>query len=93
MREGDHDAHQGSLQGTVSGANPMFRNAASKDYAPAEGSPLVRSADHQLADLPTKEYYRDETITMQWRDRASVNDIGAFESTTSSPVRAGRAGP
>ena len=35
-----------------------------------------------IADLPDKEYYRDEIVTLAWRPRSSVLDIGAFESTT-----------
>jgi hypothetical protein len=70
---------QGNLQATVSGADPVFGNALGHDYRPAAGSPLVGAAAHQLAGLPTKEYYRDEAITLQWCDRVSAKDIGAFE--------------
>jgi hypothetical protein len=73
---------QGDLKATVSGADPVFASASSHDYRPAASSPLVGAAEQQLADLPTKEYYRDEAITMQGRDRVSAKDIGAFEHTT-----------
>src|SRR5262249_61750892 len=73
------------LTGSVTGADPGFTDAAKGNFVPAAGSALVGAADATLANLPDKEYYRDEALPMMWRPRLTVPDLGAFESTTKGP--------
>lgn len=73
------------LQNTMLGDDPGFVDAAALDFVPTDGSPLVGTGDATVDGAPDKEYYRDETLVMHWRARASANDVGAFESTTRSP--------
>ena len=35
----------------------------------------------------TREYWKDELLARGYRERASNLDIGAYESTTSSPAQ------
>jgi MYXO-CTERM domain-containing protein len=70
----------GTLTGTVFGANP-FKNAAGKDFTLAAG-PAIGGANGGVTGAPDKEYFQNETIARAYRVRASVKDIGAFESTT-----------
>ena len=72
------------LLATVFSASPGFNNASNKDYTLMTGSAAIGHAA-QNANAPVKEYFRDETLTRMYRVRASANDIGAFESTTSGP--------
>jgi MYXO-CTERM domain-containing protein len=65
------------LTATLNGADPML----SSSYVPLAGSPLVGAA-MALATAPTLEYLAPS----QTQPRATANDIGAFESGTSSPV-------
>ena len=72
------------LRDTIRGRNPAFRDQRGLDLVPTPESALVGSA-LPVPDAPVREYYRDETVTMRWRERAHVRDIGAFESTTLGP--------
>ncbi|MFC1609947.1 hypothetical protein ACFL6C_03230 [Myxococcota bacterium] len=74
------------LQNTVVGVDPQLTDLSGAAFVPLVGSPLVDAADPSVPDLPDKEYFRDEVLTMHWRARATVLDIGAFESTTSTPA-------
>lgn len=73
------------LTGSVTGADPKFTSAAQNDFTLAAGSTAIGAALTSIAGLPDHEYYKDETITREYRLRASANDIGAFESTTQGP--------
>ena len=74
------------LSASVTGADPGFTNAAQNDFTLAAGSTAIGAAA-TTADLPDREYYRDETTTRQYRARATAKDLGAFESmTASAPV-------
>jgi MYXO-CTERM domain-containing protein len=77
-------ADAAGLAATAFAASPGFTNAGNKDYTLATGSTAVGHAA-QNANAPTKEYYQNETVTRMYRVRASANDIGAFESTTTGP--------
>jgi len=71
------------LTASVAGADPSFTDAAAKNFTLAAGSGAIGKAA-SATDLPDHEYYRDEQVSRQSRARASVADLGAFESTTSS---------
>jgi len=78
----------GTTTGSIFGTDPML----SPSYVPLAGSPVVGKAADPGPNGPTYEYYKDETITLEGRARASVLDVGAFESTTtSSPFGSGGA--
>jgi MYXO-CTERM domain-containing protein len=66
------------LTGSVFGSDPQF--AAS--YRP--GNALIGAAA-SVQNTPITEYYLDDKTTRMYRVRASVKDIGAFESTTTGP--------
>jgi hypothetical protein len=70
------------LTGSVTGTDPKFTSVAQNDFTLAAGSPAIGAALTSIAGLPDHEYYKDETVTRQYRLRASAKDIGAFESTT-----------
>lgn len=72
----------GSLINTIFGTVPGFTNAAAKDFTLASSSAIRGIADASVAGQPTKEYYQNEINKMMYRIRTSVNDLGAFESTT-----------
>ena len=72
-----------NLTGSVVGASPGFANAAAKDYRTTATSPCVGQAV-AVTGLPDKEYYLDETVTMQYRPRATAGDIGAYEQGNSA---------
>jgi len=80
----DGTADTDGLSASVTGPDPGFSDAGALNFVPSGSSPLVGAADSTLSGLPDKEYYRDETVTMQWRPRLSVSDIGAFEHDTST---------
>ncbi len=69
------------LTGSVLGADPML----DATYRPQAGSPLVGAAAASVQNAPITEYYLDEKTTRMYRGRASVKDVGAFESTTTGP--------
>jgi hypothetical protein len=73
------------LTDSVTGADPKFTNAAQNDYTLAAGSTAIGAALTSIAGLPDHEYYKDETVTREYRLRATAKDIGAFESTTQGP--------
>jgi hypothetical protein len=81
---GSGTADTDGLAASVTGADPGFADAGALNFVPAGSSPLLGAADSTLSGLPDKEYYRDETVSMQWRPRLSVSDIGAFEHATST---------
>jgi hypothetical protein len=70
------------LSATVFGASPGFSNAVAEDYTLGTGSTAIGAAMAPATGAPDHEYYRDETVTRMYRPRATANDIGAFESTT-----------
>jgi MYXO-CTERM domain-containing protein len=71
----------GSLVASVFGASP-FKAAASRDFTLAAGSNAIGAASQAVSGLPDKEYFQNETISRAYRLRATVKDVGAFESTT-----------
>jgi hypothetical protein len=73
------------LGGSVAGTDPEFSNAAQNDFTLAPGSTAIGAALTSIAGLPDHEYYKDETVTREYRVRASAKDIGAFEATTQGP--------
>ncbi len=70
------------LTGSVFGSDPSFKNAAQNDFTLASGSQAIGAALNTVSGLPVSEYYRDESLKCNTRQRASARDIGAFESTT-----------
>jgi hypothetical protein len=76
-------ASASGLAASVAGTDPGFANAAGKNFTLAASSPAIGQAA-SASDLPNAEYYRDELRTRQRRARATVRDLGAFESTTTS---------
>src|SRR5439155_25219296 len=78
------NATPGLLTNLIQTASPAFRNHATEDYTLTAGSPCIGAANASVYGLPGKEYYLNETTNCQWRIRAAVHDVGAFESTTTS---------
>jgi hypothetical protein len=74
----------GALADSVVLASPGFASPAAGDYTLAPGSGAIGAAG-PAPDLPDREYFRDEVVTRRWRPRATVRDLGAFESTTTGP--------
>jgi len=74
-------ASASGLSGSIAGSDPGFANPAAKDFTLAAGSPAIGKAAAG-DELPSAEYYRDEQVSRLRRVRASVSDLGAFESTT-----------
>ncbi len=70
------------LTASVLGADPKF--LASPKYRLDPSSACVGAAAANSSS-PDKEYYLDDVTTRAYRLRASVKDIGAFESTTTGP--------
>jgi MYXO-CTERM domain-containing protein len=70
------------LTETVFGSNPMFNNAAAEDFTLAASSTAIGAAQPPTLGTPDREYYKNETVTRMYRLRASAQDIGAFESST-----------
>ena len=79
----------GTLDKSTFGADPML----TASYRPAAGSPLIGAAVDPGGLAPQDEYFRDEKVTLEGRARATVKDVGAFESTTNSPPFDGHSGP
>ena len=82
--------YSGPLTNSVFSSTPVFNNPAAKDYTLAAGSVAIGQAAQTIPELPLpalpiKEYYQNETNARQYRIRATVQDIGAFESTTAGP--------
>lgn len=75
----------GTTTGSIIGDDPGFESVANRDYRPAAGSPLRGKAAASSAGAPVAEYYQGESNPLQYRDRATANDIGAFEYGTSGP--------
>ena len=74
------------LTGSVVGSSPGFVDASARNLRLTTQSPCVGKAA-AVAGLPTKEYYLDETVTQQYRPRATAQDIGAYEQgNTAAPV-------
>jgi hypothetical protein len=73
------------LTASVSGASPGFTNAGADDFTLAAGSACIGAADTSVTGLPTDEYYENETVTREYRPRASAKDLGAFEHDTAGP--------
>ena len=72
----------GALTDSIFSASPGFQNAANGDFTLAPGSAAINAADISPVDLPAAEYFQNEANARQFRSRATVKDIGAFESTT-----------
>ncbi len=79
------DADGTYLSGSITGAAPGYTDAASYDFTLAAGSACVGAADKSVAGQPTAEYFQNETVTREYRPRASALDVGAFEHTTMGP--------
>ena len=60
------------LGGSVAGTDPEFSNAAQNDFTLAPGSTAIGAALTSIAGLPDHEYYKDETVTREYRVRASA---------------------
>jgi MYXO-CTERM domain-containing protein len=75
-------ADSAGLTGSVFGDDPGFSDMAGSDFTLGVGSTAIDAALSTVADAPDREYFRDEVDARMFRVRASVNDIGAFESTT-----------
>ena len=69
----------GALAGSILGSDPGLAQASG--WRLAAGSSCIGAAA-AVANLPVTEYYLDESTTRMYRVRASVHDLGAFESTT-----------
>jgi hypothetical protein len=77
----------GYLSNSIRSPSPSFRNAAAQDFALATNSVCIGAASPTVPGLPGREYFLNEITNRQWRIRAAVRDLGAFESTsTDSPV-------
>jgi MYXO-CTERM domain-containing protein len=73
------------VTGSVFGSSPGFANAATYDFTLAAGSACIGAANTSVGNLPTAEYYENETVTRMYRMRATAMDLGAFEHTTTGP--------
>ncbi len=70
------------LSSTIEGTDPGFADFAGFDFTLNAGADAENAADTSVGDLPDREYYRDETLTMHYRHRTSATDLGAFEIGT-----------
>ncbi len=70
------------LSASVTGSSPGFKNASGDDFTLASGSACIGAADATVMGLPVDEYYENETVTREYRVRATTNDLGAFEHDT-----------
>jgi MYXO-CTERM domain-containing protein len=73
------------VTGSIFGTSPWFTNAAMNDFTLAAGSACIGAANASVGNLPTAEYYENETVTRMYRMRAAAMDLGAFEHTTTGP--------
>jgi hypothetical protein len=81
------NAATGPLTGSVQSASPGFRNPAANDYTLTSASACIGVANVAVYGLAGREYFQNEITNRMWRIRASAQDIGAFESTsTNTPV-------
>jgi hypothetical protein len=81
------------LTGSIKGSNPGFVNLAGKNYRLTSSSPCLNKAA-SVSGLPDKEYYLDEKTTLQYRPRATADDLGAYEfGNSAKPVGPGGGGP
>jgi hypothetical protein len=74
------DTDDAGLANTITGTDPGFVDRAGLDFTLLDGAPVVGEADITVVGIPTYEYYKNETLAMQFRHRPSANDLGAFES-------------
>lgn len=81
------------LQNTFFGSDPGFQNPGIKDYTLKPNAEVIQKAAIQAVVPPLWEYYKNETIFLQYRPRTSSLDLGAFESTTSGPAYSVYEGP
>jgi hypothetical protein len=70
-----------TLSGTIQGTSPGFNDAANDDFTLASGSACIGAAA-AVTPLAVDEYYENETVTREYRVRATANDLGAFEHDT-----------
>jgi hypothetical protein len=70
------------LADSVFGDDPGFSDLATLDFSLGAGSSAIGAALSTVADLPDREYFRNEVEARMYRVRSSASDIGAFESTT-----------
>lgn len=75
-----------AFENSVAGVAPGVRNLAANDLVPVAPSGLIGAATGVLPDLPDRELYFEMGSTLHWRPRRTVQDIGAFESTTTGEV-------
>ncbi len=73
------------LSASIVGSAPGFNAPGSMDYTLMPGSPCIGAANAGVSGLPVDEYYENELVTREYRVRATANDLGAFEHTTSGP--------
>lgn len=74
----------GGLTGSIFSAAPGFQNAGAFDYTLAPGSAAIGTAATLPPGLaPAREYFQNQTVTLQFRPRSRAQDIGALESSTS----------
>jgi len=71
-----------ALTGSIFGSAPGFQTALA--YRLDTGSACIGAAA-AAQNEPDTEYYLDDKTTREYRVRASVKDVGAFESTTTGP--------
>ncbi|MBS2029842.1 MAG: hypothetical protein JST54_18215 [Deltaproteobacteria bacterium] len=70
------------LSNSIVGSAPGYTDAANLDFTLATGSAAIGAADLSVGNLPTAEYFQNESVTREYRARASANDLGAFEHDT-----------
>jgi uncharacterized protein (TIGR03382 family) len=75
----------GDLAASIFSVDPGFNDPAANDFTLASGSACIGAASASVPGLPDREYYRDETLTREYRNRLTTADLGAFEHTTTGP--------
>ncbi len=70
------------LSASVTSSSPGFTDASGYDFTLASGSACIGAADATVMGLPLDEFYENETVTREYRVRATANDLGAFEHDT-----------
>lgn len=78
------NASGGPLTGSVRSAAPGFRDAAAQDYTLVSGSVCIGAANAAVLGPPGREYFQNEITSRRWRMRAAAQDVGAFESSSST---------